>query len=108
MSRYQFYYLLLKEIVVVTAPLAGRLSDIIMIIRWKKRRGGVWYPKDRLRATIPRALFLALLPTIFTGLLIEFIPGKAGLVLNLVCLFVNGFGVRATIVCSAFFSGFLS
>jgi hypothetical protein len=72
------------------------MSDKI-IIRWKERRGGVWYPEDRLRATIPGALILVPFTMIFTGLLIEFVPGKLGLILNLICLFVNGFGVRVAI-----------
>ena len=94
MSQYRFYRntIPLLKVIVVAAPLAGRLSDNI-IIRYRKSRGGVWYPEDRLRATIPGALFLVPLTMIFTGLLIEFVPGKVGFILSLVCLFINGLGV---------------
>jgi len=63
------------------------------VVKWRERRGGVWYPEDRLRAAIPGALFLVPLSVIFSGLLVQFVPGKIGSILNLVCLFVNGFGV---------------
>lgn len=76
----------------VAAPLAGRLSDKY-IIKWKERRGGVWYPEDRLRAAIPGALLFVPLSMIFSGLLVAFVPGKIGLILTLICLFFNGLGV---------------
>ena len=72
-------------------PLAGRLSDQI-VVYYRKKRGGEWYPEDRLRATLPGAL-IASFPVLASGLLIEYIPGTLGLVLNLACLFINGFGV---------------
>jgi hypothetical protein len=68
------------------------MSDIY-IIRWKKLRSGVWYPEDRLRAAIPGALFLVPLTMIASGLLVEYVPGPVGLVLNLISLFINGLGV---------------
>ncbi|KAF9009714.1 major facilitator superfamily domain-containing protein [Cyathus striatus] len=41
----------------IGAPLAGRLSDGI-VVRWREKRGGIWYPEDRLRATLFAALIL--------------------------------------------------
>ncbi|KAF9554261.1 MFS general substrate transporter [Agrocybe pediades] len=76
----------------IGAPLAGRLSDTI-VVKYRKERGGAWYPEDRLRATIPGALFLIPLSVLGSGLLTEYVPGKVGLALNLCCLFVNGVGV---------------
>jgi uncharacterized protein YybS (DUF2232 family) len=63
------------------------------IIKWKARRGGVWYPEDRLRATIPGSLVLVPLSMLCSGFLVQFVRGNVGLILNLICLFVNGFGV---------------
>ena len=76
----------------VGAPLAGRLSDRI-VVYYRKKRGGVWYPEDRLRATLPGALIVVPLSVLISGLLTEYVPGTLGLVLNLVCLFINGIGV---------------
>ncbi|CAA7262068.1 unnamed protein product [Cyclocybe aegerita] len=76
----------------IGAPLAGRTSDQL-VIRYQKARGGVWYPEDRLRATILGALFLVPLSVLFSGLLTEYIHGRVGLMLNLICLFMNGIGV---------------
>lgn len=87
-----------KDILIAAAPLAGKMSDKI-IIRWKERRGGVWYPEDRLRAAIPGVLLLVPLSMIFSGLLVAFVPGKLGLILNLICLFCNGLGVHAQLSC---------
>ncbi|KDR82156.1 hypothetical protein GALMADRAFT_135518 [Galerina marginata CBS 339.88] len=76
----------------IGAPLAGRLSDSI-VIRYRKKRGGKWYPEDRLRATYFGALFLMPFSVAAIGLLTEYVPGKLGLSLNLICLFLNGLGV---------------
>ncbi|KAJ3513850.1 hypothetical protein NLJ89_g2716 [Agrocybe chaxingu] len=76
----------------IGAPLAGRLSDQV-VIRYRKDRGGIWYPEDRLRATIVGALVFIPLSVLFSGLLTEYVPGKIGLTLNLICLFINGIGV---------------
>ena len=75
----------------VGAPLAGRLSDRI-VVYYRKKRGGEWYPEDRLRATLLGALIVPL-SVLASGLLTEYVPGTLGLTLNLVCLFMNGFGV---------------
>jgi hypothetical protein len=76
----------------VGAPVSGRLSDQI-ILYYRKKRGGVWYPEDRLRATLPGALIFVPLSVLISGLLTEYVPGTLGLVLNLVCLFADGMGV---------------
>ncbi|KAG5633584.1 hypothetical protein H0H81_006685 [Sphagnurus paluster] len=80
----------------IGAPLSGRLSDKI-IIKWRALRGGVWYPEDRLRPVMFPAAVLVPLTMIASGLLTEFVPGPLGLVLNLVCLFLNGMGVCVTV-----------
>ena len=76
----------------VGAPLSGRLSDRI-ILYYRKKRGSVWYPEDRLRAALPGALIFVPLSVLISGLLTEYVPGTLGLVLNFVCLFANGLGV---------------
>ncbi|TFK64163.1 MFS general substrate transporter [Pluteus cervinus] len=73
------------------APLAGRISDRI-VVQWREKRGR-WYPEDRLRATFWGALVFVPLSTLFCGLLTEYVPGTLGLVLNLICFFFNGLGV---------------
>ncbi|TFK65161.1 MFS general substrate transporter [Pluteus cervinus] len=83
----------------IGAPLAGRLSDRI-IIRWRQKRGK-WYPEDRLRATLLGALVFTPLSILFCGLLTEYVPGTLGLVLNLICLFFNGIGVDLVLSVSA-------
>ena len=75
----------------VGAPLAGYLSDRIVVYYRKKR--GAWYPEDRLRVTLPSALTLVPLSVLISALLTEFVPGTLGLILNLLCLFVSGLGV---------------
>jgi len=84
----------------VGAPLSGWISDKI-VIRYKKLRG-YWFPEDRLRA----CLFSFYLPitVLASGLITRYIPGTFGLVLNLVCFFINGIGVSAfllaEVICS--------
>jgi hypothetical protein len=77
----------------VGAPLSGRISDRT-VVKWRKWRGGKWVPEDRLRATLWGATALVPLSILGSGLLTQFVEGRIGLVLNLVCLFVNGLGVR--------------
>lgn len=60
---------------------------------YRAKRGGVWYPEDRLRGTLVGAL-LCPLSVLGSGLLTQYVPGKVGLTLNLICLFFNGLGVR--------------
>ncbi|OAX35759.1 MFS general substrate transporter [Rhizopogon vinicolor AM-OR11-026] len=71
---------------------AGRLSDTV-VIKWRARRKGVWYPEDRLRATWIGGLFLVPLSIGASGLLTEYVGGPIGLTLNLLCLYTNGVGV---------------
>ncbi|TFK65167.1 MFS general substrate transporter [Pluteus cervinus] len=75
----------------IGAPLAGRISDRI-VVQWREKRGR-WYPEDRLRAAFWGALVFVPLSTLFCGLLTEYVPGTLGLVLNLICFFFNGIGV---------------
>lgn len=93
MSRlsYPLVVFLTNSLGLVGAPLSGYLSDRIVVYYRKKR--GVWYPEDRLRAALVGALILVPLSVFISGLLTEYVPGTLGLTLNLVCLFVNGFGV---------------
>ena len=64
-----------------------------MVIKWRERRNGVWYPEDRLRATTPGLGYLIPLTLIASGLTTQYIPGPLGLTLNLICFFFNGIGV---------------
>ncbi|KAF8061835.1 major facilitator superfamily domain-containing protein [Lyophyllum atratum] len=84
----------------IGAPLAGRLSDKL-IISWRARRLGIWYPEDRLRATLPSALLLVPLSVLLSGVLTTYVPGKWGLIGNLVCLWANGVGVDVVLSPSA-------
>ena len=79
-------------LITVGAPIAGRISDQI-VTRCRKGRGGIWYPEDRLKATLFGAFILVPLSVLFCGLLTTYVPGKLGLILNLTCLFLNGIGV---------------
>jgi hypothetical protein len=76
----------------VGAPIAGFISDRT-VIWWRNKRKGVWYPEDRLRASlIPLALIVPL-PVIAFGFINKFIDGSLGLGLSLLCFFINGIGV---------------
>lgn len=63
------------------------------MVKWRERRAGVWVPEDRLRAASFGALVLVPVSILLSGLIITYIGGVAGLVLNLVMLFINGIGV---------------
>ncbi|KAG2744938.1 MFS general substrate transporter [Suillus brevipes Sb2] len=76
----------------IGAPLAGRLSDVVLR-KWQKKRKGVWSPEDRLRAIWIGGLFMVPLSIGVSGLLTAYVGGSIGLLLNLLCLFVNGMGV---------------
>ncbi|KAF5349557.1 hypothetical protein D9756_008805 [Leucocoprinus leucothites] len=78
---------------IIGAPISGWMSDRI-VVRHRKARGGVWYPEDRLRATLSGALFLVPLSMVFSGLFNAYIDGPIGLALVFVCLFVNGLGLE--------------
>ena len=70
----------------------GRISDYT-VIKWRRKRNGVWYPEDRLRAAwIPFAVIVPLSILAF-ALVNRFVDGNLGLRLSLVCLFFHGAGV---------------
>ncbi|KAJ6476520.1 MFS general substrate transporter [Mycena vitilis] len=86
---------------ILGAPVAGWLSDR-MVIKWKKKRGGVWGPEDRLRGAQLGGIMVPL-SILSSGLLTRLVPGTLGLVLNLCCFFVNGIGVDLVLSpCSAY------
>ncbi|KII89528.1 hypothetical protein PLICRDRAFT_109834 [Plicaturopsis crispa FD-325 SS-3] len=74
------------------APLAGWYSDRV-VVKWRKRRGGVWVPEDRLRATLSGALVLVPLSVFSAGLFMTYVPGTLGLTLTLICFYFNGVGI---------------
>ncbi|KAF8802956.1 MFS general substrate transporter [Phlegmacium glaucopus] len=84
----------------IGSPTAGYLSDRL-VVYYRKKRGGEWYAEDRLRATLPGALLFVPLSVLFSGLLTRYVSGTPGLVLNLVCLFMNGIGVDIVLAPSA-------
>lgn len=63
------------------------------VIRYRKSRGGVWYPEDRLRAALSGALIFVPLSTLLYGIVTGYIGGPVGMVLDFICLFANGIGV---------------
>jgi len=73
------------------APIAGRISDQV-VVRWRERRNGHWVPEDRLRAALPGALLLLPLSVLLSGVFTHYVPGTTGLVLNMMCLFISGLG----------------
>ncbi|KAG1750879.1 major facilitator superfamily domain-containing protein [Suillus lakei] len=75
----------------IASTIAGRLSDA-MIEKRKAKRKGIWVPEDRLRPVLVGGLFVPL-SVCLSGLVTTYIAGPLGLVLNLVCLFLNGVGV---------------
>ncbi|KAI0746709.1 MFS general substrate transporter [Daedaleopsis nitida] len=77
---------------IIGAPLAGWLSDRA-VVSWRKRRGGVWMPEDRLRATPWGAGLMVPMSVLLSGLTIKYVPGLPGIILNLMWLFMNGVGV---------------
>jgi len=78
------------------AALVGRISDHT-VISWRKKRGGVWYPEDRLRAALLPFALLVPVPLVIYGLVNQFVDGKVGLYICLACLYVNGVGVRKSV-----------
>lgn len=55
-------------------------------------------PEDRLLPTLPGALILVPLSVLIYGVSVQFIPGKVGMIINLLCLFANGLGVYQIII----------
>lgn len=64
-----------------------------MIKKWRKKRGGKWVAEDRLRAALFGAIWLIPPSVALFGVANRYVDGTPGLVLCLVCLFVNGVGV---------------
>ncbi|KAG1769032.1 major facilitator superfamily domain-containing protein [Suillus occidentalis] len=58
----------------IGAPLAGRLSDVVLR-KWQKKRKGVWSPEDRLRAIWIGGLFMVPLSIGVSGLLTAYVGG---------------------------------
>ncbi|KAF8889816.1 MFS general substrate transporter [Infundibulicybe gibba] len=85
---------------IIGAPLAGRISDKILV-RLREQRGGVWYPEDRLRVTVFAAAILVPVTVLGSGLLTQFMGGALSLTLNLICLFFNGAGIDTVLGPSA-------
>ncbi|KAF9447241.1 MFS general substrate transporter [Macrolepiota fuliginosa MF-IS2] len=84
----------------IGAPLSGWISDVV-IIRWMRKRGGIWYPEDRLRATLG-GIFLPV-AVILSGIITRYVPGVPGLAANLVCLFMTGVAVDLVLTpCGAY------
>lgn len=75
----------------IASAIAGRLSDA-MVEKRKAARNGIWVPEDRLRVILIGGLFVPLSVGL-SGLVTTYIAGPLGLVLNLLCLFMNGVGV---------------
>jgi hypothetical protein len=78
---------------IVGAPIAGRISDRV-IVQWREKRNGCLVPEDRLRAALPGALILLPIPVLLSGVFTHYVSGAPGLVLNMLCFFVSGIGVR--------------
>lgn len=78
---------------IVGAPIAGRISDRV-IVQWREKRNGRLVPEDRLRAALPGALIFLPIPVLLSGVFTHYVSGTPGLVLNMLCFFVSGIGVR--------------
>jgi hypothetical protein len=84
----------------VGAPVAGRFSDVVLR-NWRRKREGEWVPEDRLRAVYIGGLILVPLSLVGFGLVTTYVEGTLGLVISLVLLFINGFGVSDPSLCTA-------
>ena len=84
--------MLWTHIIPVGAPIAGYISDRI-ISRRRKARGGIHVPEDRLRGIQFSAFVLIPASLLIAGYTTTYIDGPLGLIINLFCLFINGFGV---------------
>ncbi|CAK5262229.1 unnamed protein product [Mycena citricolor] len=89
---------------ILGAPLAGWMSDRI-VIKYREKRGGVWVPEDRLRGSRIGAATLVPLSVLGSGLVTQYGPdGMLGLALNLCCFFVNGVGVDTVLAPNSAYS----
>jgi len=66
-----------------------------MIRKWRKKRAGKWVAEDRLRAALFGATWMIPLSMVLFGVANAYVGGTLGLVLCLVCLFINGIGVSS-------------
>jgi len=87
-----FFCSLIDTVTPAGAQIIGRISDRT-VIQWRQKRGGVWYPEDRLRAALLPFLVIIPVPLVLFGLVNRFVDGMPGLIISLACLFVNGVGV---------------
>jgi len=90
------WFWVMAHVWIVGAPIAGRLSDRV-IVRWREKRNGCLVPEDRLRAALPGALILLPLPVLLSGVFTHYVSGTLGLVLNMLCFFISGIGVRTAL-----------
>jgi hypothetical protein len=98
-THYPFHllgYWRTTHVLIVGAPIAGRMSDRV-VVRWREKRNGCLVPEDRLRAALPGALILLPLSVLLSGVFTHYVSGTLGLVLNMGCLFVSGIGVRTAL-----------
>jgi len=87
---------------VLGAPLAGWLSDR-SIVSWKAKRGGQYVPEDRLRSTLFGACFCVPVSILLSGIVTTYVDGHLGIILNIICLFINGIGVDLVLCpCAAY------
>ncbi|KAF9259052.1 MFS general substrate transporter [Marasmius fiardii PR-910] len=76
----------------LAAPFAGWLSDRV-VKKMSRKRGGVWYPEDRLRPALLGAGLVAPLSVLGVGVVTHYVQGPLGLILSVICLFLNGSGL---------------
>lgn len=94
--QYDMPHLMIRTISnlhIVGAPLSGYLSDRAVIRAIKKHGPTNWLPEERLKGSILGAILPVPLSVLFSGLITKYIGGPLGLVLNLLCFFMNGIGV---------------
>ncbi|KAI0088844.1 major facilitator superfamily domain-containing protein [Irpex rosettiformis] len=77
---------------IIGSNLAGRYSDKL-VISLRERRGGVWVPEDRLRATLLGGIILTPCSILVSGFAIQFTEGRLSIIINTICLVLNGVGV---------------
>jgi len=80
---------------IIGSAIVGRVSDHT-VIKWRRKRKGVWYPEDRLRAAVIPFAVLLPLSVLGFGLVNRLVDGNVGIMLSLVCLFFSGGGVNMT------------
>ena len=85
----------INHVFTVGATIIGRISDYT-VIKWRKKRNGVWYPEDRLRASLMPFATIVPLSVLSFALVNTFVDGRLGLILSLVCLFFMGVGVSVS------------